>query len=51
MDAKWGGHVTHYVVTETPETEIQAWVEAKKAEQNLIHHRLGDGEIPLRAFV
>ena len=34
MDAMWGGYVTRYVVTETPETEIQAWVEAKKAEQN-----------------
>ncbi len=34
MDSMWGGYVTHYIVTETPETEIQAWVEAKKAEQN-----------------
>jgi hypothetical protein len=29
----WGGYQTLYVVTETPETEIQAWVEAKKAER------------------
>ena len=34
MDSMWGGYVTKYVVTETPESEIQAWVEAKKAEQN-----------------
>lgn len=34
MNSMWGGYVTHYIVTETPETEIQAWVEAKKAEQN-----------------
>lgn len=32
MDSMWGGYVTRYVVTETPESEIQAWVEAKKAE-------------------
>lgn len=29
----WDGYVTRYVVTDTPESEIQAWVEAKKAEQ------------------
>lgn len=34
MDSMWGGYVTKYVVTEIPESEIQAWVEAKKAEQN-----------------
>ena len=33
MDSMWGGHVTKYVVTETPESEIQTWVESKKAEQ------------------
>lgn len=33
VDGIWGGYVTRYVVTETPESEIQAWVEAKKAEQ------------------
>ena len=26
----WGGYVTHYFVTDTPESEIQAWVESKK---------------------
>lgn len=30
----WGGYVTRYIVTDTPEDEIQTWVEAKKAEQN-----------------
>ena len=34
VDGIWGGYVTRYIVTETPESEIQAWVEAKKAEQN-----------------
>jgi len=29
----WDGYVTHYFVTDTPESEIQAWVAAKKAEQ------------------
>jgi len=29
----WGGHVTRYVITDTPESEIRAWVETKKAEQ------------------
>lgn len=33
MDSMWGGYVTRYVVTDTPESEIQAWVEAKKAER------------------
>lgn len=33
MDSMWSGYVTRYVVTETPESEIQAWVEAKMAEQ------------------
>lgn len=33
MDRIWDGHVTRYIVTDTPESEIQAWVEAKKAEQ------------------
>ncbi len=32
MDSMWAGHVTRYVVTDTPESEIQAWVEAKEAE-------------------
>ena len=32
MDNIWAGHVTRYVVTNTPESEIQAWVEAKKVE-------------------
>ena len=32
MDSMWDGYLTRYVVTETPESEIQAWVEAKKAE-------------------
>ena len=32
MDFMWSGHVTRYVVTATPESEIQSWVEAKKAE-------------------
>ena len=34
VDGLWGGHVNRYVVTETPESEIRAWVEAKQAEQN-----------------
>ena len=33
MDFMWSGHVTRYVVTDPPESEIQAWVEAKKAEK------------------
>ena len=33
MDSMWGGYVTRYVVTDTPESEIQAWVETKMAEQ------------------
>lgn len=32
MDNIWAGHVTRYVITDTPESEIQAWVEAKKAD-------------------
>ena len=32
-DSMWGGYVTRYVVTDTPESEIRAWVEAKQAEQ------------------
>lgn len=32
-DGMWGGYVTRYVVTDTPESEIWAWVEAKQAEQ------------------
>ena len=32
MDNIWAGRVTRYVVTDTPESEIEAWVEAKKAE-------------------
>ncbi|MGN0977426.1 MAG: hypothetical protein ACI4PH_05160, partial [Faecousia sp.] len=32
-DGLWGGYVTRYVVTDTPESEIQAWVEAKQAER------------------
>ena len=32
MDYLWSGHVTRYVVTDTPDSEIQSWVEAKKAE-------------------
>ena len=33
LDSMWHGYVTHYIVTDTPETEIKAWVEAKKAAQ------------------
>lgn len=33
MGSMWKGYVTRYVVTETPENEIQAWVEAKIAGQ------------------
>ena len=33
MDYMWSGHVTRYVITDTPESEIQAWVEAKKAKE------------------
>lgn len=33
LDSMWGGYVTRYIVTETPEAEIQAWIEEKKAEQ------------------
>ena len=33
MDNIWAGHVTRYVITDTPESEIQTWVEAKKTEQ------------------
>jgi len=33
MDNIWAGRVTRYVVTDTPESEIQAWVEAKNAEK------------------
>ena len=33
MDNIWAGHVTRYVITDTPESEIQAWVEAKNAEK------------------
>lgn len=29
----WDGHITRYIVTSTPENEIQEWVETKKAEQ------------------
>jgi len=29
----WGGYITRYVLIPTPEAEIQAWVEAKKAEK------------------
>ena len=32
-DSMWAGYVTRYVVTDTPESEIQAWVAAKKSEQ------------------
>lgn len=32
-DGLWDGYVTRYVVTDTPESEIQAWVEAKQAER------------------
>lgn len=34
VDSIWGGYVIRYVVTDTQDAEIQAWVEAKKAEQN-----------------
>lgn len=34
MDYMWSGYVTKYIVTEASESEIQAWVEAKKAAQN-----------------
>ena len=33
LDHMWHGYVTRYVVTDTPETEIQTWVEAKKVQQ------------------
>ena len=33
MDNVWDGYTIHYIVTDTPENEIQSWVEAKKAEQ------------------
>ncbi|MBQ6719658.1 MAG: M56 family metallopeptidase [Oscillospiraceae bacterium] len=32
-DGLWGGYITHYIVTDTPEEEIRSWVEAKKAER------------------
>lgn len=33
-DSMWGGSVTRYVVTDTPENEIQSWVEQIQAEQS-----------------
>jgi hypothetical protein len=33
VDGMWGGYVTHYFVTDTPEEEIRSWVESKQAEQ------------------
>ena len=33
MHGMWAGHVTRFIITDTPENEIQKWVEAKKAEQ------------------
>jgi len=33
MGGMWEGFVTHYFVTDTPDSEIQSWVEAKKAAQ------------------
>ena len=33
-DSMWGGTITRYVVTDTPESEIQAWVEQIQAEQS-----------------
>lgn len=32
MDNIWAGHVSRYVITDTPESEIQTWVETKKVE-------------------
>ena len=32
MDGMWAGHVIRYVIKDTPDSEIQSWVEAKKAE-------------------
>ena len=29
----WNGFVTHYVITDTPESEIKAWVEEQQAQQ------------------
>lgn len=29
----WDGYVTRWVITDTPESDIQAWVEAKLAEE------------------
>ena len=31
-DAFWNGYTTHYVITQTPESEIQAWVEKVAAQ-------------------
>ena len=33
-DALWNGYTIHYVLTDTPESEIQAWVEQVKAAQS-----------------
>lgn len=32
MDNIWAGRVIRYVITNTPDSEIQAWGEVKKAE-------------------
>lgn len=34
MNSMWEGYVNRYVVTETPESEIQSWVAEKQAAQN-----------------
>ena len=32
MDGMWAGHVIRYVIKDTPDSEIKAWIEAKKTE-------------------
>ncbi len=32
LDSMWNGHVTRYVITDTPESEIQATVQQRKIE-------------------
>ena len=33
-DALWNGYTTHYYLTDTPESEMKAWVEQVKAAQS-----------------
>ncbi|MCI5486284.1 MAG: M56 family metallopeptidase [Clostridiales bacterium] len=33
-DSFWNGYTTHYVITQTPESEIQAWVEQVEAAKS-----------------